>query len=272
MISKLHLPTPPLNSFISHFYYFSGYSPHNSIDRFLPDGEVQLIIDLTATPKYIYDNDSLEIIQSCTRVWFSGFRTLPITIPSGKASELIVVEFQKGKSYPFLKVPLHELTNLVVDAELVVKAEILTIREQLLEAPTIEEKFSLLEQQLLNFYQNNLSISPVVDFALNSLVQAPQVTNLKALSAKIGYSQKHFIQLFKKHVGVTPKAFLRVWRFQQAIQQIGLQQELDWTTVAYDGGFYDQSHFIANFKQFSGFTPQQYLAQRGDFLNYIPMD
>ena len=241
------------------------------MDRFLPDGEVQIIFDLTDYPKFIYDNETLKEIQSCQNVWFSGFRTEPITIPSGKESEMLIVQFKKGKAFPFLIEPMQNLTNFVVDAELVVSTKILNIRERLIEASTPFEKFQILEKQLLKVCLKKLNENPFVDFAVSQIIAAPNQCSIKTISDKVGYSQKHTIKLFKEHVGVTPKEFLKVIRFQKAIQQIENQISVDWSHVAFDCGFYDQSHFIADFKGFSGFTPSEYVKQKGDFLNYIPV-
>lgn len=271
MIAEIHIPISPLDQFIDHFFYHAGYHPEHLVDRLLPDGEVQLIFDLTDYPKYIYDNETLKEIQTCQKVWFSGFRTTPITIPSGQESEMLIVQFKKGKAFPFMMEPMHALTNLVVDAEQAISREILVVREQLLEALTPFEKFQLLEAQLLKQYRSKLKENPFVDFAVTTIVSSPDQYSIRQIAAKAGYSQKHIIKLFKEQVGVTPKAFLKVIRFQKAIQQIEAQRAVDWSAIAYDCGFYDQSHFIANFKGFSGFTPSEYLEQRGDFLNYIPM-
>lgn len=271
MITKIRIPTHPLSQFIDHFFYYSGYNPEHSVDRFLPDGEVQIIFDLTDYPKFIYDNETLKEIQSCQNVWFSGFRTEPITIPSGKESEMLIVQFKKGKAFPFLIEPMQNLTNFVVDAELVISLKILNIRERLLEASTPFEKFQVLEKHLLKVYLKRLKENPFVDFAVSTIVATPNQCSIKTISDKVGYSQKHIIKLFKEHVGVAPKEFLKVIRFQKAIQQIENRVSVDWSQIAFDCGFYDQSHFIADFKHFSGFTPSEYMQQRGDFLNYIPM-
>ena len=145
MIAKRYIPVYPLNLFIESFFYYTGFNPVHSIDRFLPDGNVQIIFDLTDYPKFIYDNHSFKEIQSCKNVWFSGFRTRPITIPSGKESEMLIVHFHKGKAFPFLSEPIWGLTNYVVDAELVLRNNILDLRERLKEAGTIAQKFRLLE-------------------------------------------------------------------------------------------------------------------------------
>lgn len=271
MISKFHIPSFPLNQFIDHFFYYTDFNPVHAVDRLLPDGNVQLIFDLTDNPKYIYDNETLKEIQSCRNVWFSGFRTKPITIPSGKDSELLIVQFKKGKAFPFLSEPMHNITNCVVDAELVIKAEVLNIREDLINAETPNKKFNVLENNLLNFYQNKLYESQFVDFAVSNILKSPANNTIKEIASIAGYSQKHIINLFKKHVGVTPKEFLKVIRFQTAIQQIEKHNQVIWSTIAYDCGFYDQSHFIADFKIFSGFTPTEYMQQRGENINYIPV-
>lgn len=272
MITELHIPIFPLNQFIDHFFYHAGYNPEHLVDRLLPDGEVQMIFDLTDYPKYIYDNETLKEIQSCQKVWFSGFRTIPITIPSGRESEMLIVQFKKGRAFPFLMEPMQKLTNLVVDAELAISPAMLSIREQLLETLTPGDKFQVLEQCLLKHYRTKLQVNPFVDFAIATIVTSPNQYSIKQISAKAGYSQKHIIKLFKEGVGVTPKAFLKVIRFQKAIQQIEAQHTVDWPAIAYDCGFYDQSHFIADFKRFSGFTPSEYIKQKGDFLNYVPME
>ncbi len=271
MITKIHIPKYPLNQFIDHFFYYTGFNPEHSIDRFLPDGEVQIIFDLTDYPKYIYDNETLKEIQSCQNVWFSGFRTEPITIPSGKESEMLIVQFKKGKAFNFLSEPMHNLTNFVVDAELVLKSEILNIRGKLLASNTPGQKFSVLEDNLLQCYLHQLRENPFVDFAISRILYSPNQTSIKEISDNAGYSQKHLIQTFKENVGVTPKSFLKIIRFQRAIQHIENQIAVDWSAIAHDCGFYDQSHFIADFKTFSGFIPSEYLKQKGEVLNYVPI-
>ncbi len=271
MIAKHHIPLYPLNQFIASFYYYSGISPEHAVERFLPDGNIHLLFDLTDTPQYIYDNYTLKEIQACKNVWFSGFRTQPITIPSGRENEMIIVTFHKGKAFPFLSDPIAELTNHVVDAELVIKNNILNLRDRLKEAKTIAQKFFLLENHLLKHYRSSLQKNPYVEYAITRITATPDMCSLKDISDKSGYSQKHLIKLFKDGVGVTPKEFLKVIRFQKAIETIEQQKTINWTSVALDCGFYDQSHFIADFKFFSGFTPTQYIKQRGAVLNYIPV-
>jgi AraC-like DNA-binding protein len=271
MTSYLYRPKYPLCDFIESVYYYKDFNPSHAVDRLLPDGNVQLIIDLRDQPQYIYDNDTLKEIQACKRVWFSGFRTAPITIPSGQESEMIIVQFIKGRAYPFLSDPMDQLKNLVVDAELVLKKDIHDLRLQIQEAPSPQRKIEILENDLLRHYLPFLNRNPFTDFVVQKIIKQPHHCSLKQISEGVGYSQKHVIKIFKANVGVTPKGFLKIMRFQKTINDIEHRRQVSWTSIADDCGFYDQSHFIADFRNFSGMTPTEYLDHRGQFLNYIPV-
>ncbi len=268
---QYHIPAYPLNRFIESMFYMSGFDPAHLADRLLPDGNVQLILELTDRPQFIYDNDTLKEIQACKKAWFSGFRTQPITIPSGRESELLVIQFHRGKAAPFLSLPMHQLHNQVVDAEYVVDCGILRLREQLRNTAVVTQKLRLAEAHLLRYYAQRLQTQPCVDWLVDRLEKQPENALLNRLYQQVGYSQKHTIKLFKDQVGVTPKDFLRIMRFQKAVCEIEHNPLFSWIMVAHDCGYYDQSHFIADFKLFSGFTPADYFRRRGEYLNYIPM-
>ena len=271
MIFEVHIPVYPLNQFIESFIYYRDYNPIHSVDRFLPDGNINVVIDLTDYPKYIYDNDTLKEIQACKNVWFSGIRNHYITIPSGKDSEMFIINFVKGMAYPFVQMPLHELTDSVVDGDLVLTPEIMGMREMILAAPLISHKFMAVENFLLKKFVKKLVVNPFINFAVNKIIQAPENISIERISAKVGFSQKHLIKLFKDNVGVTPKSFLKIIRFQKAITEISASKRPDWIGIALESGYYDQAHFINDFKAFSGFTPNQYMQKNYDHLNYVPV-
>ena len=71
--------------------------------------------------------------------------------------------------------------------------------------------------------------------------------------------------------GLTPKLFCRVQRFQKVLRRIRTGREVDWTGVALDSGYFDQAHFIHDFKAFSGLSPTAYAAHRTEHLNHVPI-
>ena len=271
MILETHIPRYPLNQFIDQFIYYDGYNPSHSIDRFLPDGNTEIIIDFDDRPQHIYDNQTLKEIQACRHVWASGVRTEYISIPSGKHAAMFIISFKKGMAYPFFPLPMNEMADRVVDADLLWGNDFAYLRERLWETSEIDLKFETAERFLLKHFQARFVLNSAVEYALTEIIRRPDQINLARLNQDIGYSQKHFIGMFKRQVGITPKAYLKIIRFQKAIGEIEQRQEVKWANISQDCGFYDQAHFINDFKSFSGFTPEEYVRRKNDILNYVPV-
>lgn len=271
MIFQAHIPAAPLDQFIDAFIYFERAEHAHTVDRFLPNGDTEILIDFDDAPQHIYDNESLKEIQACHRLWTSGVRTGPITIPSGSGATMLVIAFKKGMAAPFFPFPMNEIRDRVVDADLVWGRGFALLRESLLETRSLSERFRIIEGFLLHNFRSRLSINPCVAFAVNEMLSRPDEWNIRRMNAKIGYSQKHFADMFRREVGVTPKAYLKIMRFQKAVRTIDASNEIDWRGVAAECGFYDQAHFINDFRHFSGFTPEQYSKIRSNYQNYIPV-
>lgn len=272
---RIHKLAFPLNRFIEHLVYYDEPGIIHNRDRFLPDGNTEIIIDLTEKPQPIYDNETLREIQICRDAWVSGVRTRPITIPSGKGSRMLIVAFKKGKAFPFYPFSMREITDTVAGADLVFGRNFYDLREQLLAAKSIDRMFQLVEVFLLHqagdAIREDIS-TRCIDYALLNIVNKPSLRCVHKLSKEIGYSQKHFINLFREQVGVTPKQYLKIMRFQRAICMIEHNEFIEWSHIALKSGYYDQSHFINDFKLFSGFTPNEYKKRKTSTLNYIPVD
>jgi len=271
MVYEIYIPKPPLAQFITHFNYYKGVSPAHKIDRFLPNGNIEIVIDLTGSPKFIYDNLTLQEKQACNRIWISGIRSKYITIPSALNSEMFVINFRKGMVYPFLQQPLYEITDTVIDGDLILHKVFMKIRSALLEATSIPSMFEIAEQKILGTFSNSLKINPFIEFAVNKIACEPHAASIKKIADKTGYSPRHFIKIFRDHVGVNPKSFMRILRFQKAIEEIERNKTFNWINLAVECGYYDQSHFIADFRNFSGFTPIEYINRKNDTLNYVPV-
>jgi AraC-like DNA-binding protein len=271
MILQTCVPAFPLNQFVEAFIYFEGLQYAHKLDRFLPNGDTEILISFHDTPQHIHDNHTLREIQACRHVWASGLRTAPITIPSGTGSAMMVIAFKKGQAAPFFPFPMNEIADRVMDADLVWGREFGNLREKLLATKAIHQRFKVVEEFLLCKFRSRLAIDPCVAFAVREMTSHPATISIARMNAHIGYSQKHFTELFRRHVGVTPKAYLKIMRFQRVVQTITAAESIDWTRVALDCGFYDQAHFIHDFKRFAGFTPAQFAQIQTSYQDYLPV-
>lgn len=271
---RVHKPSFPLNQFVENLVYYDEPGILHNLDRFLPDGNTEIIIDLAEKSQYIYDNETLQKIQICRNAWVSGVRTRPITIPSGKGSRMLIVAFKKGKAFPFYRFPMNKLTDMVAGADLAFGRKFHDLRHQLLAVKSADRMFELVETFLLRQAGDEIredSSTRCIEYALFTIIHKPTLRCLQQLSEEIGYSQKHLIHLFREQVGVTPKQYLRIMRFQKAICTIERGQFRRWSQIALKSGYYDQAHFINDFKHFSGFTPSEYMKRKSPILNYIPV-
>lgn len=271
MIFQAHIPVFPLNKFIEVLIYFERAEHAHTVDRFLPNGDTEILIDFSDAPQFIYDNSSLKEIQACNHVWASGVRTEPITIPSGNGATMMVVSFKKGMAGPFFPFPMEEIADAVVDADLIWGSEFGDLRERLVGERDVARRFSIVEKFLLQMFAAKLEVNPCVEYAVNEMTRRPDRISIARMNDKIGYSQKHFTEMFRRSIGVTPKSYVKIMRFQKAVRTIDAARNIEWDMVAQDCGFYDQAHFINDFKHFSGFTPERYSKIHTNYQNYVPV-
>lgn len=272
MIFRQRVPGPPLSYFVENLWYYDDLDVSHTKEKLLPNGVVELIIDLQDDgPKKLYDNRDLNRSSNFRRVWISGMQTEYLVIGAAKGSSMMGAHFRTGGAAPFFGFPISELTGSVVELDLIWKREILSLREQLLEAPSVARKFDLLEQYLLAKARSRLEPDLTVSAALNTLRTWP-VLSLRDLSARLGLSQKQMIARFDARVGLTPKLTSRVFRFQKVLKTVHGKRNPDWAAVALDCGYYDQPHLIHEFQEFAGVSPGFYASHQTEYPDYLVVD
>jgi len=270
MISHAYIPSPPLSNFVALFWYYEGYALPHAKERLLPTGTTELVINLREDHIETYGGDA-SAMQSFRGGVVCGPHSESFVIDTSQEESVIGVHFKPGGAFPFFKLPAGELHNLHVGLDDLWGAAACDLRDQLLAEATPEAKIRVLERQLLAQLTKPLSRHPAVSFALNEFHTVPQARTIAEVTCQIGLSARRFIQVFNEQVGLTPKLFCRVQRFQQVLRQVGMRNDVDWANVASSCGYFDQAHFIHDFQAFSGFTPTAWLALRGQHANHVPL-
>jgi AraC-like DNA-binding protein len=269
MIYRTYRPGAPLTGFVGWFWFFEGFVPNYRKERVLPDGGMELVIYLKEGPRRLFDRENGDEFQSFRGAWISGAQSRFIEIDTAQHSSMMGVHFLPGGARPFLNLPLGELRDRVVEVDCLWGQD--GLRERLLEAADMAEKFEILEVFLLRQGRDRFEHRPVVEGALSVFSREDSFTTVRSMAERLGVSQRHLIQEFTNAVGLTPKRFSRISRFQRVLKRIEASKKVEWADVSAACGYYDQSHFAHDFSEFSGFNPSAYLTERGEYLNFVPI-
>jgi AraC-like DNA-binding protein len=271
-VHRLHHPAPPLASFIRCFWYWEGAPQPHTRERLMPNGEASIVFNLRDEEMRLYDADHPERFTSCGLVGITGARTNCFAIDTATEDCVVGIQFQPGGAFPFFREPASAVANQSGPLDDLWRGAAGEIREQLLAAASPDAMFAVLERRMLARLMRPRELHPAIRFARSHICRAPQVVTVSSVMERIGMSQRRFIEIFRDQIGLTPKAFCRVRRFQRVLENVHRKNAVDWVQVALDGGYYDQAHFIHDFQGFSGLTPATYLARATEHLNHVPMD
>jgi AraC-like DNA-binding protein len=271
MDHQLYTPRSPLAQFVKCFWYWEGAPQTHAQEQLMPNGEPAIIVNLRDEPIRIYDPCDLSQSESYGLAVLSGPRSRPFVIDTEQEERVFGIEFQPGGSFPFFRMPSSEFADDGLSLECLWRSAAHELRERLLEAPDVDSMFELTERFLMRQAVRPFELHPGVAFALHRFCVRPHRTTVGSVLERLGLSHRRFAQLFHDQVGLTPKSFSRVQRFQRVLRMVHRSRSIDWADVALDCGYYDQAHFIHDFQDFSGFTPTVYAARATEHLNHVPL-
>ncbi|WP_137936918.1 helix-turn-helix domain-containing protein [Chitinivorax sp. B] len=266
-----YAPGPPLSQFVELLWLAEGVNTSYQRERLLPTGSVELVINLLDEPMQVYvDTDATDPISFQHSV-ISGPHSRYFVLDTYGTTAVIGAHFRPGGAYPFVHHPLSSLRNLHVSLDTIWGRRGHEWRERILATPSIQQRFQLLEQALLTQLAEWSTANPMLDHAIHVL-SAPHPISVPQLSDQLGIGPRRLGQLFQQHVGLSPKQFYRLQRFQHAVGQSFQALQVDWADLALQCGYYDQAHFSHDFRAFSGLAPGTYWQQRGRHPNHVPLD
>ena len=251
-----YVPMKPLSEFVGLFWYWRGHDVSYSKERILPMGTAELVIDLGS--------------GRTAGGGISGPQSESFIIERTAQDELLGIHFNLGGAFPFLEFPFGDLHGLHITlADLWGERRASRLLCLLHEARTVEMKFQVLEKWLMQVASRPLKHHPAVSFAMREFQSDPGLLSSAAVAETVNLSQRRFIQMFRDEVGLTPKLFCRVQRFQEVIRMIEKRDMVDWVDIALSCGYFDQSHFNHDFREFSGLSPTTYLELRTEHLSHV---
>jgi AraC-like DNA-binding protein len=262
-------PRAPLDAAISAIWVVESNVLPFRLERVLPTGAAQLIVNLKEDAIRRYEPRRGMACETSSGAVLAGVQSRFGVIDTAEQEWVAGVSFKPGGMLSFTRVPAAATLDLDVELdEVLPRALVRTLRDQLLDAPDAAGRLDRLEAALLEAWTGAMP-HPAVRFALERFSHHATMTSVAAVTDETGLSPKRLIERFKADVGVTPKRFCRILRFQRAVSVAHTRGTVDWTSVALDCGYYDQSHLIHDFREFSGLTPSEYLSYRTAHQNHV---
>ena len=237
MLYREFAPGEDAARFVDRYWVLEGAAP-GTVQRVVPDGRPELILNLGQPFESLNDGEW----RTQPQCFLAGQLTGPLLLRSAGATRILGVRLRPGGAGQLLGMPMEELTDRVVaaaDLDLQPLARCSTLSE--------------VERALLD--QERGSADELVDEAARLLGHTPDVG---AAAALLGVSPRQLERRFKARVGMSPKYFARIRRFQRVFPAI--EDAGDWVDAAVACGYYDQAHLIRDFRAFAGEPPSHLLA------------
>jgi AraC-like DNA-binding protein len=260
-------PPAALAPFVEAIWHFSGSFAH-ARERVLPTGSFQLLVNLHEDELRSYHGDGLGELRATAGAALGGAFDAHFAIDTAEQRNIAGVAFRPGGTWPFFREPASETGGQHLALELLWGGAGARVRERLCDAHVRggpEAVITALGAILLERAVRPLDRVPLVRFAVDALADRP----VSAVTASIGLSPRRFIARFHHLVGLTPKRWVRVRRFQQVVRAVADGRPVRWAALAAACGYFDQSHLIHDFRAFSGVCPTAYRPRTPGDGNHI---
>lgn len=171
----------------------------------------------------------------------------------------IAIFFKPFAIGPIFKLSAQELKNAPIELDSWSPQKAMALNIQLIHAPSIAERIEVLLNFVLSEFLANQRECEIIRMATDKILENPDTDILTQLLQDLNLGARTFQRMFKKYVGISANEYRRICQFQLAFYQLRGRQFDKLTDIAYDNGYFDQSHYIRSFKEFTELTPQEYL-------------
>jgi AraC-like DNA-binding protein len=251
------IPGERLKPYIKCYYTFESDASVELDDTVFPGGDMEIIFNLGEGIWKSAVNDGFSVTPP---VEFWGKITQPLAVKSVGKNRMLGIRFYAHSAAYFLNEDIHAFNNQVADGRDLLGAPLRTLYSRLREERLLDRRIGLIEDFLLGRLaskKKKVDTITMIGRIIKDLQGSDSIDNIETIAGRYNISTRYLSKLFLQYTGVTPKLYTKINRFQQSLQLISEKQD-SLTSIAYDCGYFDQSHFIRDFKSFAGFTPSAY--------------
>ncbi len=260
-------PHPDLSALVKFYWTLEvPFDPKNQKQKIIPDGCIEMTFNLKDKIKrYVSENDF--IVHPNAMVM--GQRTKSYFIePLGDVDSFAICFYPYGFA-SFVATPLEDLVDIEVTlGSLFGENPAKTLEQDILEATTTQKRIEIIETFLLERLNQNASIENLVKTTVDSLLATNGSNSINQILKDDLSKRRQLERNFKKQIGISPKQLGKVLRLQAALKML-LNDKESLTNIAYESEYFDQAHFIKDFKEFIGTTPKEFLGNENMALSTL---
>ncbi|HEY9123350.1 MAG TPA: helix-turn-helix transcriptional regulator [Bacteroidales bacterium] len=252
-------PSGILAKYVRHYWILEAEASEGEVcERVVPTGNIELLFHYRK-PFVMKHCDNTTTVQSLSML--GGMSNAYSDVYTQGEAGLLAVKFYPHGACNFFRFPLVEVENIGINLQEVFNKEIKRIEEQVTAAKDLQNRIAIIERFLIS------KLCPVKESEYLLLNQSIQYINstggqitARELCSKLATTPRSLERKFATFMGKSPKQFIRIVRFQEVLRRLSLGDKTYLTEYAYNNGYFDQSHFIKDFKSLSGYTPKEFVA------------
>lgn len=235
----------------------------NIIERVIPADYVQLMFHYR-NPFVVVKDEILTHKQPRTII--SGLSNSYSDVSTFGEAGVVFVQFKPAGACQFFKFPLSEIENKSFNLADIFYTEVKELEEKLFETNTVTGKVQLIETFLLSKFSPIPNFDKLfIDKGIQLIKQCGGQITAKKLAEIMASTPKSLERKFGQYLGKTPKQYIKLVRFYQTLTDLSLIKNINFTEFAFRNGYFDQAHFIRDFKNFSGYTPKEFVSKYPEF-------
>jgi AraC-like DNA-binding protein len=253
------LPRPALRPFVEALWVADESGEPACVaarrEHVLPTGQIHVVLRLADDPLRLFDDATDQSGRLISEVVVGGARSSFYIREVSRPLCSVGAQLRPGAAQALFGVPADELSERHTPLDDLWGPAAASIRTHLAELRSPAQRVDVFEAMLAARLPKARGLHPAVAHALELF---PATTNVRDVVKRSGFSHRTFISLFRGSVGLTPKLYCRVLRFQRALRCVSASQPTSWIDVAMEAGYSDQAHFNRQFREFAGVTPTAY--------------
>ena len=168
--------------------------------------------------------------------------------------EGFAIQFRPAALKQLFGLPMHELANQHCAAHAVFGPKVSKFRERLGEARSFEERVQIANAFIVELISGR-PVNDPIELAASEMFRSQGNCNIDTLAHRTGLSMRNFQRRFREYLGISPKLYARVVRFESALKIKATTPQMSWMNAAHEAGYHDQMHMVHDFREFSGGTP-----------------